>query len=290
MIFRSFVLTATVMVTSLGISGCSTVAESTLAAAPEVDEVDLSRFFEGIDPEDATLVVLDGQTGRITRYNAQRAGQRFLPASTFKVPNALIALETGVASDADFTLPWDSLAHREPGFWTPSWSQDHTLRSAMRHSAYWYYQELARRIGAERMQRSLDRFEYGNRNMGGGLDRFWLHGDLRVSPDEQVRFLQRMYSGELGVSQRSTEILKDILVLEQAPDYRLSGKTGTADVTPTRELAWLVGYVERGERIWFYALNMEGEEVWEQWGPAPQRLKLLRELLTELDVLPDASR
>jgi beta-lactamase class D len=151
---------------------------------------------------------------------------------------------------------------------------------------YWYYQALARQIGAERMQRYLDRFGYGNRNMGGGLDRFWLHGELRISPDEQVRFLARMYRGELGLSERSTQVVKDLLVLEETPAYRLSGKTGTADVTPTRELAWLVGYVEHGGEVWFYALNMEGEQVWEQWGSSTARLALVRDLLQDLGVPP----
>lgn len=211
---------------------------------------------------------------------------RFIPASTYKIANSLIALETGVATGPDHVIPWDSTAPRDPGFWASVWSQDHTLRSAMRNSVYWYYQVLARQIGAERMQTYLDRFSYGNRNMGGGLDRFWLHGELRISPDEQVRFLARMYQGGLGLSERSTEVVKDLLVLEETPAYRISGKTGTADVTPTRELAWLVGYVEHRGDVWFYALNLEGEQVWERWGSSTARLALVRDLLQDLGVLP----
>lgn len=136
------------------------------------------------------------------------------------------------------------------------------------------------------MAEYLERFGYGNQSMAGGLDRFWLEGGLRVSPDEQVRFIQRMYEGELEVSERSIEILKSIMVLERGPDYTLSGKTGTADVTPTRELAWLVGYVERGGDVWYFALNMEGEEVWERWGSPTARRALVSEILAELGVLP----
>ena len=284
-------LAPTLIVAALATSACVQaprgVSGGDVAQAPR--EVDLSEFFGGIDPADATFVLLDARTGRLTRYNPERARRRFIPASTFKIPNTLIALETGVATGPDFTLPWDSTAPREPGFWASSWSRDHSLRSAMSNSVYWYYQELARRIGDERMQRYLDRFDYGNRSLGGGIDRFWLHGDLRISPDEQVAFLRRMYFGELGVSERSTAILKDLLVLEETAGYRLSGKTGTADVTPTRELAWLVGYVERDARLWFFALNMEGEEVWERWGPPTERLELVRKILRHLEVLP-ASR
>lgn len=277
--------TAQLIVAGLTMTACAQAPQGG-SAPPAAREVDLSHFFEGIDPADATFVLLDARTGETTRYNPARARQRFIPASTYKIPHTLIALETGVASGPDFTLAWDSLAPRGPGFWATSWSRDHSLRSALRNSVYWYYQELARRIGPERMQQYLDRFDYGNRNMGGGADRFWLHGDLRISPDEQVEFLRRLYLGELGLAERSTAILKDLIVLEENAEYRLSGKTGTADVTPTRELAWLVGYVERDDRVWVFALNMEGEQVWEQWGPPAPRLDLVRRILQHLAVLP----
>lgn len=251
-------------------------------------EVDLSEYFTGIDPNDATFVVYHPGSEQITRHNPQRAQQRFLPASTYKIPNALIAIETGAAEGPDHLIPWDSTVPRGPGFWSPAWSQDHTLRSAMQASAYWYFQELARKIGTERMQRYLDQFNYGNRSMGGGLDTFWLHdGELRISPDEQVRFLERMYSGTLGLSEHTTQSVKDTLILEDSAGYRLSGKTGTADVTPTRELAWLVGYVEREGDVWFYALNMEGEQVWEQWGRPTARLALVHGMLRELKVISE---
>lgn len=172
------------------------------------------------------------------------------------------------------------------GFWTPEWSRDHTLRSAFQNSVYWYYQETARRIGEARMAGYLERFSYGNQSMDGGIDRFWLEGGLRISPDEQVRFIQRMYEGRLGISDRSIGILKSMMVLEEGPDHTLSGKTGTADITPTRELAWLVGCVERGGDVWYFALNMEGEEVWERWGDPTARRRLVSEILGELGVLP----
>ncbi|HSJ10700.1 MAG TPA: penicillin-binding transpeptidase domain-containing protein, partial [Longimicrobiales bacterium] len=163
--------------------------------------------------------------------------------------------------------------------WSSSWSADQTLRTAMRNSVFWYYQEIARQIGATRMREYLDRFEYGNGSMGGGIDRFWLHGDLRISADEQVRFLQRMYDGQLGLSERTTQAVRDIIVLDSTAGYRVSGKTGTANVTSTRELAWLVGFVELPSDTWFFALNVEGAEVWERWGNPGARLALVRSLL-----------
>jgi beta-lactamase class D len=121
--------------------------------------------------------------------------------------------------------------------------------------------------------------------MGGGLDRFWLHGDLRISAFEQVAFLERFHSGKLGLSSRTTEIMKGLMLLEDDGSYRLSGKSGTAEVTATRELGWLVGFLERGDETVFYALNIEGERVWEDW-PPQKRPALVRRLLGELDLGP----
>jgi len=256
------------------------------AVAPQAGDrvVDLSGWFQGIDPADATFVVLEAETGAFTRFNPSRASEGFIPASTFKIPNALIALETGVADGAGFTLPWDGVVP-EGAFWVDAWSQDHTLHSAMTNSVVWYYRELARRIGLDRMRSHIDRFGYGNGRIGPDVDGFWLAGDFRVSADEQVEFLRRLDAGELGVSEASRDVVWDIIVLEKSDAYRIGGKTGTASPTPTRDLAWLVGYVEAGDRTWYYALNMEGEEVWDRWGAGALRLELVQNLLRDVGVL-----
>ncbi len=253
-------------------------ADTTQATA---EVVDLERFFPDME---GAFVLLEGQSGRMRVHNPERAARQFTPASTFKIPNTLIALETGVASGPDFSLTRDSALAPSRPWWPRSWFQAQTLRSALRNSVVWYYQELARRIGPERMQRYVDQFGYGNGDLSGGIDRFWLESTLAISPYEQVGFLRRLYAGELGLSERSTEIVKELLVLEESPAYRLSGKTGTANSTPTRELGWLVGYVEKGEAVCFYALNMEGEQVWEEWPPS-KRTELARAILQEMGVI-----
>jgi beta-lactamase class D len=275
---------------AFGLVACLAVAVSTggegrALAAPRDRVADLRRFFAGGAPVDATFVLRNGRTGEVIRHHPARAAERLLPASTFKIPHTLIALETGVVSGAEFVIPFDASRKRD-GFWSPDWSRDQTLRSAFQGSVYWYYQETARRIGEKRMAEYLKRFGYGNESLAGGVDAFWLEGGLRISADEQVRFLQRMNEGRLGVSGRNLEILRSIMVLERGPGYTLRGKTGTVDVTPTRELAWLVGFVERADETWYFALNLEGEEVWERWGPGAARRQLVSALLRELGALP----
>jgi beta-lactamase class D len=244
------------------------------------EQVDLSSFFVG---SDGTFVVLEPRVALRWVYNSERASRPFIPASTFKIPNSLIALETGVADGPDFAMVWDSEASPAASWWPRSWRSDQVLRTAFQNSVYWYYQELARRIGEDRMREYLRRFGYGNENMGGGLDQFWLHGDLRISAEGQVDFLRRFYSGELGLSARTAEIVRKIMVLRETAACRLSGKTGTANVTPTRELGWLVGFVECGDNVAFYALNLEGERVWEDW-PPQKRTDLVLRLLDALGI------
>ena len=248
-------------------------------------EVDLGAYFGGIDPDLATFVVFDTARNTYTRHNPVRAKERFIPASTYKIPHSVIALETGVASGADHKIRWDSTSTPRSGFWPDIWSQDHTLKTAIRNSVVWYYQEIARGVGRERMQKYVDTLKYGNKNIEGDLDLFWLTGELRISPDEQVQFLRKLYEGQLPVKKITTDTVKDILVLENTPSYRISGKTGTANITETQELLWLVGYVERDENVWYYAFNMGAEEAWELWGNPPKRLELVKSLLKELEVI-----
>ena len=148
----------------------------------------LGRFFPGYA---STLVVLDLDSGAITRHNPELARRRFSPCSTFKIPNSLIGLETGVIPGPDFVLPWDG-THYE----IAAWNRDHDLRSAIANSVVWYYRELARRVGLARMKEYVERFSYGNQDLSGGVDRFWLGSSLRISPEEQVAFLRRFETGD----------------------------------------------------------------------------------------------
>ena len=136
-----------------------------------------------------------------------RSGEAKLPASTFKIPNSIIALETGVVADPDKDVfKWDGVTRS-----IEAWNKDHTLRSAIAVSAVPVYQEIARRIGAERMQKYVDLLDYGNRDIGGGIDQFWLTGNMRIDPIQQVDFVDRLRRGVLPVSKRSQDLVRDIL-------------------------------------------------------------------------------
>lgn len=275
-------LAGTLLMGMLG--GCEPAEEGTQAqpfASYQVVPVDLDSFFVGME---GAFVLAEPMSGRLRVYNPERANTRYLPASTFKIANTLIALETGVVDGKGFPLPWDTVAAPSSRYGPRSWRQDQTLETAFRNSVYWYYQEVARRIGEAPMREHLAQFAYGNQDMGGGLDRFWLQGDLRISPLEQVAFLQRLNAGNLGVTAAHTALVKELMLLEEGPGYVLRGKTGTGEVTATRELGWLVGMVEAGGSVQYYALNMEGERVWEDW-PPQQRKVLVTAILRAMQVI-----
>ncbi len=219
----------------------------TITDAP-VSEIkpELAKYFQGFE---GAFVLYDLNRNRYNRYNPERCAERFLPASTFKIMNSLIGLETGVIQDENHVIKWDGTEYK-----IPSWNQDHTLKTAIQNSAVWYYQELARRVGKEKMQHYVDAASYGNKDISGHIDTFWLEGGLRISADEQVEFLKRLYQGDLLFSQRSMNIVKGILVLEKTESYRLSGKTGSAQrVTP--HVGWFVGYAETKGNAYFFATN-----------------------------------
>jgi beta-lactamase class D len=183
-----------------------------------------------------------------------RSGEAKLPASTFKIPNSVIALETGVVSDPDKDVfKWDGVVRS-----IDAWNRDHTMRTAIAASAVPVYQAIARSIGAERMQKYLDLLDYGNRDIGGGVDQFWLTGSLRIDPVQQVDFVDRLRRGAVPVSKRSQELVRDILPVTKVRDSVIRAKSGLLGAELGRpSLGWMVGWVEKGSEQTVFALNLD---------------------------------
>lgn len=214
---------------------------------------ELAQAFSDVNTQ-GSLAVLDLSRDRLVMTDETRARRGELPASTFKIPHALIALETHVVADADREIiRWDGVMRD-----IPQWNKDHTLRSAMQFSVVPVFQQIARRIGEERMKTYVESFQYGNRDIGGApIDKFWLEGHLRISPLEQVHFLRRFYRAELPVSARSLDIVKDIIPGEKVGDAMIRAKTGTVQRHGKPVLGWLVGYAEKGDNVATFALNID---------------------------------
>ena len=187
-----------------------------------------------------------------------------------------MSLETGVIENASSIIKWDSVES-----WNPGWNRDHTLQSAFQVSCVPCYQQLARKIGEERMQFYIDKNHYGNQDIGGGIDMFWLTGNLRISPSEQVEFLKKLYFNELDFSESAMKIVKDIMIIEQDSAYTLHGKTGWATINDIN-YGWFVGYVEKGENAYFFATNIEAAQPDDSFAQARKAisLRILKELAT----------
>lgn len=216
---------------------------------------DFGNHFRDLGVE-GSILIEELTQGDVFQYNPQRNTKAFPVASTFKILNSLIALETGVITDEIAVLTWDGV-ERE----IPAWNRDLNMREAIKLSAVWFYQVLARRVGFDRMQQWLIKTDYGNHTIGSKetIDQFWLNGELQITPQQQVDFLHRLYENNLPFSQRSLAIVKDILITEKTPNYTLRSKTGWfgfGDETKPN-IGWYVGYLETGEKVYLFATNID---------------------------------
>lgn len=219
---------------------------------PQTTEVrnDFKKFFDEYN-HTGCFVLYDLKNDKYLKYNPEVCNQEFIPASTFKIFNSLVGLETGAVKDEKEIMKWDGEKRTYN-----MWNQDQDMVSAFKYSAVWYYQELARRIGQEKMQKFISLNHYGNEDISGGIDRFWLDGGLRISANEQIEFLKKIYKNEVQFSQRSIDILKKIMIYEQTDKYVLRAKTGWA-LRVKDQVGWFVGYVEKDGNVYFFALNIQ---------------------------------
>lgn len=216
-------------------------------------QFDLSAHFADFD---GCFVLVNDAEKTVQRFRPTRCSEQLPPCSTFKVPNSLIALETGVIADADTVFRWDGKQHRRKAL-----NRDHALQSAVKHSVLWYFQEVARRVGQQRMDATLAKLDYGNRDTSAGLTTFWLGESLAISADEQVAFLMKLKQRQLPFSDRAQQITRH--VMRQTPDGNLYGKTGSclaADGRPP--VGWFVGWVEAEDTTYYFATNIKGEDAW----------------------------
>jgi len=235
---------------------------------------DLRALFDG-QKAPGTFVLYEVSGDRIVAVDRARAQRRFVPASTFKVVNSLLALETRAVADGREVIPWGG---KPQPF--EHWEEDMSLRDAIRASNVPVFQEVARRIGLERMRRHVDALGYGNGDVGSVVDRFWLDGPLEISALEQAIFLARLARGRLPLSARSQTLVREMLRLETTEDGALYGKTGWI-FQRKPQVGWWVGWVERQGRIHTFALNIDMASA----ADAGKRVSLGRSMLERLGVL-----
>ena len=226
---------------------------------------------------DGCFVLFNQADNEFLRYNSALCDSGYIPASTFKIPNSLIALEEGVIKDTSQIIKWDG--HEWPN---KSWNQDQTLKTALKYSCVWVYTDLAEQIGIDKYYDYIRSFDYGNKDLTGPPTRFWLAGLFRISANQQIDFLRKFYNYNLPVSNRSIDVVKDLIILERTNSYILSGKTGGGLLTDSDYVMWLVGYVEKDNKPYFYAMNFKTNDFNKS---SQARYNIVKDILMELKLI-----
>lgn len=233
---------------------------------------DFKKFFDKYG-HDGCFLLYDLVNNSYLKYNPERCDQQFLPASTFKIFNSLVGLETGAVKDEFEVFKWDSVKR-----FYDKWNQDLDMVNAFKYSGVWYYQKLARLIGAEKMQYYISKNHYGNEDISGGIDMFWLNGGIRISANEQIEMLKKLYNNKLEFSQRTMDIVKKIMIYDKTDEYIIRAKTGWA-IRVEDQIGWFVGYVEKGSDVYFFATNVQSKKPEEGFKSRQEiTFKILKEL------------
>ncbi|MHA4990378.1 class D beta-lactamase [Cetobacterium somerae] len=203
--------------------------------------------------ENGTFVLYNPQNNEFIGYNRKRAEERFYPASTFKIYNSLIGLHTGVVKDVDEVF----YKYNGEKVFLKSWARDSNLRYAMKVSQLPVYELLAKKVGMEKMQKEIERLNFGNKDIGKNLEEFWVKGPLKVSAIEQCELLAKLAKSELPYSKVIQKQVQDITILESSENLVFHGKTGWSGSRSVEPVGWFVGWIEKNGEIYSFAINLE---------------------------------
>ena len=246
-------------------------------------QLELGSFQELLDSSllEGAILITNAKADTFWTNDFAQSQKTGLPASTYKIPNSIIALETGVVEDENTFFKWDGEKRR-----MAMWEKDMIFREAFHISCVPCYQQIARQIGVERMNTHLQKFNYGQMDVNEeNIDLFWLEGESRISARQQIDFLKKFYEGSLPVSTRTTAIMKRLMVIEENEQYRLSGKTGWA-IRDGSDIGWFVGYVEVKGRVYYFATRVVPKAGFDMDGFASARRAVTRAALRRLKITP----
>ena len=233
-----------------------------------------SKFFNDSQAIGTIVVSDERQTAPVLSvFDQARATKRFSPASTFKIPHTLFALDSGAVRDEFQRFKWDGVKRGFAGH-----NQDQDLRSAMRNSTLWLYAQFAKEIGESKARRYLTAIDYGNADPSTNRGDYWVDGRLDISALEQIQFLRKLFRNELPFRVEHQRLVKDLMVLEAGRNWILRGKTGWDG-----RIGWWVGWVEWPTGPVFFALNIDTPN---RTDDLFKREAITRVVLRSIDALP----
>lgn len=221
----------------------------TAMAQKVVEESKLKVFFEKRGLE-GCFVVLNPVMDTLHVYNPERAKQGFLPASTFKIPMALMGLDTGAVKDVEEVIPYGGTKE-----WLKDWERDMNLKEAMKLSNVAIFHQVAKRVGMVRIKSYLSSFDYGNQQTGDDIGRrFWLEGPLEISALQQVEFLRRLSDGKIPLKKETLPAVRELTIYDNILGAAIYAKTGWSGSTG-QQVGWWIGWVEVEGLNYPFALN-----------------------------------
>ena len=206
--------------------------------------LDLKSQYDAVGAT-GTFLLHDPVKNQYFVYNQGNADSLYSPASTFKIVNSIIALEIGIVDKVTDTTKWDGVIRD-----VKEWNKDTDMKSAFKNSTVWYYQSLAKKIGVVNMQKWLDSLSYGMISQIKSIDKFWLNGELKISPQQQLDFLERLANKKLPLSSKTYEALEEIMLREIRGTDLLFGKTGWG--FSIKDIGWFVGYVRTRDGVYTF--------------------------------------
>lgn len=217
----------------------------------QISQTDLSEYFGNTE---GSFVLYDPENDLWTVHDMERATLRVSPDSSYKVYDALFGLEEGIITPEDSTIEWD---HQIYPF--ESWNTSQDLSSAMEFSVNWYFQEIDRHLGRNKVLDYITKINYGNKSVKNDLSTYWLESSLKISPVEQVLLLTDLYNNRFGFAPENIQTVKNALHLSDSEGKALYGKTGTGRVNGQDINGWFVGYVEDSGHPYFFAVNITAD-------------------------------
>ncbi len=217
-----------------------------------VEAMDLSSYFKGTD---GTFVLYDTVSDQYQIYNQELSTKRISPDSTFKIYSGLFALEEDIIHYDASNREWDGTTYS-----FDTWNKDQTLATAMQNSVNWYFQNLDIQLGYQKLYSYYKKISYGNCDLTAGINYYWAESSLKISPVEQVMLLSNLLENKWAFEEENVQAIKNSLFISDTPIGRLYGKTGTGVVNGQSSNGWFIGFLERGERVYCFATNLQNAD------------------------------
>ena len=244
---------------------------------------------KSLSPYNGSFVFYDFKQDKYFTSNDSLCNLRYPAYSTFKIACSLIALDMGIAKNESYTIQYDSIKYPLPEWMKEKdffahWYDDHTLKTALKYSVNWYFNELGEQIGNENMADYMEKLSYGNQVVSTGAEQAWYNGQLKISAIEQVEFIKNILNQNCkGISKDAQHITKQLFPGEKENNYSLYGKTGTGEIGDERSINWNIGYLETKGNIYAYALNLFEDDA--NTIPWKQRMGMVKKIFADLGLI-----